>query len=383
MGKLTVSYNNNSIIDTTNDGSFTLATEGKLMADDVSVAFEGGVPLTLEVNVDTDSAVTVTNGSKTLTGTSENGKCTFTLPEGGTWTASAENDWQASSSDTKTYTTSQSVTLTFAPIASVSAQSGVTYTDGLSGLSASELNDIAMAISNNSAITNATSEVWVSMCWRHISVGDTITCTVSGTSYEFRLMGFNHYELYPSSAYGEETGTGKAGMLFQMKTYLPTAKQMSTKMENYMRWSDCNVRSYLNTNSTGMFYKVQDDIRAVIKQCKIWCNYGQGGSSSDTSNDYLFIPSQTEVGSTPAYQEENTSVYAWYAANSGNSNRKKSKEWWLRSPAVYSILYAPDGTSNRLAGPGVNTSGSIAEYTWYRDDSNTGDSINISACFCI
>ena len=340
--------------------------------------------LTLEVNVDTDSAVTVTNGSKTLTGTSENNKCTFTLPEAGTWTASAEKDGQASSSDAKTYTTSQSVTLTFAPVASISAQSGITYTDGLSGLSASELNDIAMAISNNSAITNAISEVWVSKYWRHISVGDTITCKVNSKSYTFLLMGFNHYELYSSSAYGEETVTGKAGMLFQMKTYLPTAKEMANQVYSSMSWSSSVVRSYLNTNSTGMFYKVQADIQGVIKQCKIWYNYGSQSASSSVCYDYLFIPSSTEVGSTvPAYEEQNTSVYAWYAANSGDSNRKKSEEWWLRSPVQYTTRYNSGTTYNYLYGANVYTDGSITWGIWYNDENDIQTRSKISACFCI
>lgn len=40
MSKLTVSYNNQTVIDTTEDSSFTLATDGKLMSDDVSIEFE-------------------------------------------------------------------------------------------------------------------------------------------------------------------------------------------------------------------------------------------------------------------------------------------------------------------------------------------------------
>lgn len=42
MGKLTVSYNNENIINTTNDGSFKLATKDKLMTDDISIVFESG-----------------------------------------------------------------------------------------------------------------------------------------------------------------------------------------------------------------------------------------------------------------------------------------------------------------------------------------------------
>ena len=51
MGKLTVSYNNENIINTTDNGSFTLATEGKLMTNDVDITFEKGNPPTLNVSV--------------------------------------------------------------------------------------------------------------------------------------------------------------------------------------------------------------------------------------------------------------------------------------------------------------------------------------------
>jgi hypothetical protein len=42
VNQLTVSYNNENIINTTDNGSFTLATEGKLMLDNMYIAFESG-----------------------------------------------------------------------------------------------------------------------------------------------------------------------------------------------------------------------------------------------------------------------------------------------------------------------------------------------------
>ena len=42
MSKLTVSYNNANIIDTSDDGSFTLTTKDKSMLDNIYIAFDSG-----------------------------------------------------------------------------------------------------------------------------------------------------------------------------------------------------------------------------------------------------------------------------------------------------------------------------------------------------
>lgn len=335
MGKLTVSYNNQDIIDTTSDGSFTLATEGKLMADDVGVEFEGGVALTLEVNVDTGSAVTATNGSQTVTGTSVNGLCTLSLPAAGTWTVSAEKDGNASNSDTKTYATSQSVTLSFVPIAYTSAQSGVTYTDGIGGLSASELNEIAMTISNNSGITSTTSEVWVSKYNRHISTGDTTSISVSDKDYNFRIIGFNHDELTTATAYGEETATGKAGITFQMVDCLDTRYPMNSSATNSGGWDSCAMRS---THLPAIKNTITSTWTNIMKTVKKKASAGGGSSTLSSSNDVLFLFSTIEIFGSKGYALSGEGdVYAYWSANNTESARIKkvngsASGWWARSP---------------------------------------------------
>lgn len=379
MGKLTVSYNNNSIIDTTSDGSFTLATSGKLMADDVGVEFEGGVALTLEVNVDTGSAVTVTNGTTTLTGTSANNKCAFTLPEAGTWTASAEKDGQASSSDAKTYTTSQSVTLTYAVVARTTPQTGISYTNGISGLSASELNEIAMAISDNSDITYQTSEVYVTQYNRHISVGDQISYSLGGTSYVFRIMGFNHYPLSSAKAYGASTTTGCAGFLLQAVDCITEGSYHGSDPQTET-WPNFYERTELQDTWLPKFPSATQNI---IKEVSVGykTSLSSGYSHAD---DKLFIPSRREVTGEDyagTGDLDSDKRYAWYRANSSQASRVKkyndtARDWLLRNPIVYSNY----STSRRAAC--VRASGYVdPEGTSGYDVTN--NKAYVSPCFCI
>lgn len=62
------------------------------------------------------------------------------------------------------------------PSASTTAQSGVTYTDGLSGLEPADISLIAQTISNNSQITNTTMAVYYDYkkIHRKISIADQI-----------------------------------------------------------------------------------------------------------------------------------------------------------------------------------------------------------------
>ena len=102
------------------------------------------------------------------------------------------------------------------PTASLTAQSGVTYTNGISGISAEKMSLYAEAISNNASITNATSVVYLDDGVNHykVSIGDQVTLALNGTNYTFDVIGFNHDTLTTAAAYGANTVTGKAGITF-------------------------------------------------------------------------------------------------------------------------------------------------------------------------
>ena len=73
-----------------------------------------GIALQLIVTVSAGATVTATNGSKTISGTSDStGVCTLTVPETGTWSVSATLGGQTSDTKTVSITGSYAVALTF------------------------------------------------------------------------------------------------------------------------------------------------------------------------------------------------------------------------------------------------------------------------------
>ena len=73
-----------------------------------------GIALQLIVTVSAGATVTATNGSKTITGTSDStGVCTLTVPEIGTWRVSATLDGKTSDTKAVAITDSYAVSLNF------------------------------------------------------------------------------------------------------------------------------------------------------------------------------------------------------------------------------------------------------------------------------
>ena len=77
-------------------------------------AIQTGIAPQLVVTVSAGATVTATNGSKTITGTSDNtGVCTLAVPEIGTWSVSATLDGQTSDTKTVSITDTYMVSLSF------------------------------------------------------------------------------------------------------------------------------------------------------------------------------------------------------------------------------------------------------------------------------
>ena len=133
----------------------------------------------------------------------------------------------------------------FIPTASKSATSGVTYIDGLDGLSATDISSFAESISNNISISNTTSVVYIDAgpIHRKISVGDQITLALNNTDYVFTIIGFNHDTLLDSSDYGTPTTTGKAGITFQMQDCFATSYKMNDTDTNVGGWDSSLMRT--------------------------------------------------------------------------------------------------------------------------------------------
>ena len=290
----------------------------------------------LTITTTSGSSLSITDGTTTLTGTST-GEDTFNLPNYGTWTATATYSGDESSESVSVDTVKEyALTLSFGPTASTSATSGVTYTGGISPLSEANLNRYAKAISNNSSITNTTSTVYIddpkNSAYYEISVGDTVSFTIDSVSYTFVILGFNHDTLTNSTAYGEATATGKAGVTFQMQNCLATKYSMEATNTNVNGWAGCAMRT--STIAT-LLSQLSSGLQSVIKYVDKLTSAGNQSSTINTSSDKLFLLSEIEVFGTITYSKAGEGVqYAYYIA--GNSKIKKVNgtafAWWERSP---------------------------------------------------
>ena len=220
------------------------------------------------------------------------------------------------------------------PTASLEAQSGVSYTNGLNGLEADVTSLFSAAISNNSAITNTTSTVYIDFgnVHRKVSVGDQVTLSLNGTNYAFDIIGFNHDTLTDTAAYGEETATGKAGITFQMHDLFATVYLMNSST-NTGGWKKSNMRTSTMPIMKGY---LPDDWEAIIKPVNKASGTGGGSSSgTETVSDNCFLLAEVEIFGSRKYAVAGEGIqYAYYKA--GNSKVKDKSgsafDWWERSP---------------------------------------------------
>ena len=219
--------------------------------------------------------------------------------------------------------------------ASLTAQSGVSYTNGLNGLEADVISLFSAAISNNSDITNETSVIYLDNgdIHRKVSIGDQVTLSLNGTNYAFDVIGFNHDTLTTSAAYGAATKTGKAGITFQMHDLFATYYPMNSSNTNSGGWKSSAMRTSTMATMKGYLPAAwQTAIKPVNKAS------GTGGGSSsgtETVSDSCFLLAEIEVfGSTTYSVSGEGAQYAYYKA--GNSKVKNmsgsASHWHERSP---------------------------------------------------
>ena len=246
--------------------------------------------------------------------------------------------------------------------ASLTAKSGISYTNGLNGLEADVISLFSAAISNNSDITNETSVIYLDNgdIHRKVSIGDRVTLSLNGTNYAFDIIGFNHDTLTDTEAYGEKTATGKAGITFQMHDLFATLYEMNSTDTNSGGWKISAMRTSTMPIMKGYLPSAwQTAIKPVNKAS------GVGGNSSgtETVSDSCFLLSEIEVfGRTKHSVSGEGTQYAYYKA--GNSKLKnrgdRPYQWWERSPkssesTIFCIVSGFDTASytNATNGSGV------------------------------
>ena len=249
------------------------------------------------------------------------------------------------------------------PTASLTAQSGITYTNGISGISAEKMSLYAELISNNTSITNKTSVVYIDDGANHykVSIGDQVTLSLNGTNYAFDVIGFNHDTLTTSTAYGANTKTGKAGITFQMHDLFEKFYVMNSASTNSGGWKNSTMRT--STMATMKSY-LPSAWQTVIKPVNKASGIGGGSTSgTETVSDSCFLLAEIEIfGSTTYSVSGEGTQYAYYKA--GNSKVKNmsgyASHWHGRSPrsgyteGFCMVDYDGDAaTSNVTVHPGI------------------------------
>ena len=334
-----------------------------------------GIVPQLIVTVSAGATVTATNGSKTITGTSDStGVCTLIVPEIGTWSVSATLDGQTSDTKTVSITDTYMVSLTFfsADItvivdsgASVALQKdGVTIqtktSTGTVVFTVTETGTYTIVATKNGQTTSGSVDVvsgttsytltlnflndnfadndWTSIIAACHSgsvpstwvVGNSKTMTINGASYQVDIIGKNH-DTY--------TAGGKAPLTFQLHDCYADKKAMNSSNTNSGGWTSCAMRStHLPAILALMPTEVQNGIREVDKLTSA----GSQSSTINTTADKLFLLSEVEIfGSTTNSAAGEGTQYDYYKA--GNSKVKKrngsAEYWWERSPDASDSTY--------------------------------------------
>ena len=331
--------------------------------------------LQLIVTVSAGATVTATNGSKTISGTSDStGVCTLIVPEAGTWSVSATLNGQTSNTQSVSVKDSYAVSLTFfSATITVTVDSGASVTlkkggttiatktsNGTAVFTVTETGAYTVTATKNGQTTSGSVNVVSSTTsyavalsflkdnfadndWSAIIaachsgsvpstwvVGNSKTMTINGTSYQVDIIGKNH-DTYASG--------GKAPLTFQLHDCYAGTKQMNSSNTNSGGWTSCAMRStHLPAILALMPTEVQNGIREVNKLTSA------GGQSStiNTTADKLFLLSEIEIFGSVRYSKsgEGTQYDYYKAGNSKVKNRSGSANyWWERSPSASSSAY--------------------------------------------
>lgn len=193
------------------------------------------------------------------------------------------------------------------------------------------------------------------------SVGDKRNITLNGTSYEFAIMGFDHYDLTTAI-----NGKTKAAVVIGMVDCYGTKYQMNSSDTNVGGWTSSGIRKTVMSTMKGY---LPTAIQNLAKQVKTKTSAGSQSTTINTNNDYCFLPSEIEVfGSTTWSVSEEGTQLEYYKTSSNRIKKCNGSAgyWWLRSP---SSRYTTDFCS-------VNGSGKAT----INDASN---SFGVSFCLCI
>ena len=349
-------------------------------------AIQTGIALQLIVTVSAGATVTATNGSKTITGTSDStGVCTLLVPESGTWSVSATLDGQTSDTKTVSITDTYMVSLSFfSATITVTVDSGASVSlqkDGSTIQTKTSTGTVVFTVTETGAYTivatkngqttsgsvnvvSGTTSYTVALSflkdnfadndWDSIIaachsgnvpntwvVGNSKTMTINGASYQVDIIGKNH-DTY--------TAGGKAPLTFQMHDCYADKKVMNRSETNNGGWKNSAMRT---THLPAILALMPTEVRSGIREVSKKASVGGASSTIETVSDKLFLLSEVEIFGSTRYSETGEGTqYDYYKA--GNSKVKKQNGsaayWWERSPSVDITRYFCVVYGNGVAG---------------------------------
>ena len=279
----------------------------------------GGSGTACVVETSAGATVSATLGSMVIVKVADSdGKATLKLNKAGMWSIVATLNGMES--PVKTYTVPTIIEMPLKPVANTSPTAGLSYTNGLAGVTADLMALYAEAISNNSAISRTTSVVYLDFGSdsRKLTIGDTMSFSINNSTVQARLISFNTDTLADAAAYGSETATGKCGMTFDTDTTVSSAP-MNNSNTNSGGWNASLMRTSTMATLLGT---IPPAWKAALKARSLTSKTNTNANQQTT--DTLAIHNRSDVGS---------SGYNWYAA--GNSKIKNNASgyvvvWWLR-----------------------------------------------------
>ncbi|MBU1220283.1 hypothetical protein KKF34_01225 [Myxococcota bacterium] len=111
----------------------------------------------------------------------------------------------------------------------------------------------------------------------------------------------------------------------------------------YNKWEACTLRTWLNDDVTGVYESFSDEFKSIVELTPVdWAlDNPQSTPSSGTVDNYVFIPSRTELGGT--FLSSDGPVLDWFSDPTTATERRAGPDrYWTRTgtPTSYSgILY--------------------------------------------
>lgn len=316
-------------------------------------AIQTGIAPQLVVTVSAGATVTATNGSKTITGTSDStGVCTLIVPEIGTWSVSATLDGKTSDTKSVSITDSYAVSLNFVdPLLNNNTWEKIkNISDAGQGANYWSIGD-RKAITLNDKVG-------------HLTLNTTIYAFIIGFNHNSSLEGENriHFQLAKTEL------SGGIDITFCDAYYSSPAAttgyfSMNSSATNSGGWASSQMRTNicgtsLSSYSGTIIAIIPAALRAVLKSVTKYTD-NTGGGSSEASNvtattDYFFLLSEFEVFGSISRANPNEASkqaqYAYYSAGNSTMKYKHNRtfaraDWWLRSPATISSNVFVDVTT--------------------------------------